>query len=136
MKRKLAFIAGAAVIAAGSAIAAERVNESAYSKLAAMERTGESTTCISVRNLGPIVAVTENQLLVRTGASTYYLNETNGKCRGATRHDTHFVYTTTITQLCQGDLIRVMYSDPIGNLAGTCTLGSFEKLQAGAAATN
>jgi hypothetical protein len=119
-------IAGALAACAGAP--KEEVDRSAAEKLAQFERTGETTACIGLRQISQITPVTESTFLVRVGAGDYYANDVSGRCNGATRNSTRLEYSTTLSELCRNELIRVI-DNATGVQVGGCGLGSFEKLQ-------
>jgi hypothetical protein len=106
---------------------AEPINEEAAEKLASFERTGEVTTCLSVSRITSITAVDERTLLIRSGVNDYYVSDLSGDCNGATRGSNRFEYSTSTSQLCRNEIIRVV-DNTGGFLAGSCGMGSFEKL--------
>jgi len=117
------------VWAAGCATSsAEKINESAAAVLAEHERTGEVVSCLSVRQISSIEAVDEKTLLIRSGVSNYYVSDLMSRCSGATSTFNRFEYTTPTGQLCRNEIIRIV--DNTANiLAGSCGMGSFEKLE-------
>ncbi|MCI5047468.1 MAG: DUF6491 family protein [Aquisalinus sp.] len=96
--------------------------------LAGFEKTGETESCLSLRRIDNIEALDDRTLLVRAGRGEYYLNETNGKCSGASRMGTSFQYETSISQLCRGEIIKVI-DRGIDMQVGACGLGNFQKLE-------
>jgi hypothetical protein len=117
------------VWAAGCATSsAEPVNESAAKILAEHDRTGEVRDCLNVRNIGSIQAVDERTLLIRSGVSDYYVSDLKSRCSGSTSGFNRFEYTISTGSLCRNDIIRIV--DNTANiLAGSCGMGSFEKLE-------
>ena len=123
-----AALSAAAVLGGGCATAAsERVNKAAAEKLDSFERTGEVVSCIRLARGNSITPVTESTFLIRVGVNNYYVNEVSGRCRGATRSSTRLQYTTSLSQLCRNEIIRVV-DNSAGFQTGACGLGSFEKL--------
>ena len=108
--------------------ATERVDEDAAARLAQFEQTGEFETCLGLREITQITPVTETKLLVKVGAGKYYLNETTSRCNRATSGFTRLEYTTSLSQLCRNEIIRVVDNSG-GFTAGGCSLGSFERLE-------
>ena len=105
-----------------------RVDEAVLAKLNKYEQTGESRTCLSITSLSSIDAVSETKFLVRSGVRTHYLNETNGRCSGATRNGTFLTYTTSNSQLCRNEIIRVVDNLSSATI-GSCSLGEFKELK-------
>lgn len=92
--------------------------------LAKYEKTGETIACINTRLARDIDVLDDYSLLVRT-SSGYYLNEFSNRCAGLGR-ERRYMHESTSGQMCRGDIIRVI--DNVGLPAGSCSLGSFEKL--------
>ncbi|MEX0643884.1 MAG: hypothetical protein WD076_01130 [Parvularculaceae bacterium] len=103
-------------------------SDKAAERLAEFERTGDTTTCLSLRSVSQITPLSETQFLVRVGVSDYYLNEVSGRCANADSAFTRLEYTTSLSQLCRGEIIRVV-DNGTGMLAGSCGLGDFERLE-------
>ncbi len=115
--------------AAGCATSsAEKINESAAAILAEHERTGEVQTCLNVRSIDSIQAVDEKTLLIRSGVSDYYVSDLKSRCGGSTSGFNRFEYTLSTGSLCRNDIIRIV-DNGTGFLAGSCGMGSFEKLE-------
>jgi hypothetical protein len=114
--------------AAGCATSsAERIDESAAAKLAEFDRTGETVNCLSVTRISSIEAVDEKTLLIRTGVTGYYVSDLKNRCNGATSGFNRFEYSTSTGQLCRNELLRIV-DNGSGMSAGSCGMGSFEKL--------
>ncbi|MCA8888019.1 MAG: hypothetical protein KDA46_04250 [Parvularculaceae bacterium] len=105
----------------------ERVNEAAAAKLAEFDRTDDVRSCISSRTINSLTAVDESTLLVRVGVNEYYVNDLTSRCNGATGNSNRFEYTTSTSQLCRNDILRVV-DNTGGFLTGSCGVGSFVKL--------
>ncbi len=125
--RNLSLWTGLAFAAGCATTNAEPVNEAAAEKLAQFDRTGETTSCLNVTQIADITAVDERTLLIRSGANTYYVSDLKSDCNGATRNSTRFEYSTSTSQLCRNEIIRVVDNGG-GFLTGSCGMGSFEKL--------
>lgn len=106
----------------------EEVNQSAANTLAKYERTGETTTCLSITQISQIKPVTESTFLVRVRSGDYYVNDVSGRCNNATRSFTRIEYTTSLNQLCSNEIIRIV-DNTNGFQVGGCGLGRFEKLK-------
>lgn len=121
-------LVGCLIWAAGCATAgAERINESAAAKFAEYERTGEVTTCMNVRRITSIDAIDEKTLLIKAGVSDYYVSDLSNRCAGATSAFNRFQYRMPTGQLCRNEIIEIV-DNGTGMLAGTCAMGSYEKL--------
>ncbi len=118
----------AALAAAGCATApGAPVNEGAAARLAGLERTGEKDNCLSLARISEITAVDEKTLLIRSGAGNWYVSDLPRRCGGAVSGGNRIEYTTSLTQLCRNDILRIV-DNANGFLAGSCGMGSFERL--------
>ena len=122
-----AVIASSTLASCATAPREERVDASAMALLETLQPTGETETCISTTRISQIRPVTETKFLVEVGVRNYYLNETRGRCAGATRAFTYLQYATSLASLCRNEIITVV--DNSGVTTGACGLGSFQKLE-------
>ena len=97
-------------------------------ELAGFERTGETRNCLSLSRIDQIKPLDDHYFLVRVGVNDYYLNEVRGRCTGAGRFSNRLQYTTSLSQLCRNEIIRVV-DNTSGFTVGSCGLGSFERLE-------
>ena len=130
-KRMAGMLALAMFAAAGCASAKGpgELSEKAAEKLAGFVQTGETVSCLSLTSIRSIDAIDDWRFLVRTNGGRYYLNTVSGKCSGASRANTRIEYSTSIAQLCRGQLIRVV-DNSANFLTGSCGLRDFERLDA------
>ena len=126
--RSLVFASAVCLGACATAPREEQVNEQVSARLAEYELTGETRNCLPFNTVRQISAATESKFLVRTGANRFYLNETNGVCFGSTRPTATLIYRTSVSQLCNNELIRVVDQNSRITL-GTCALGDFQELR-------
>lgn len=105
----------------------ERVDARAKAVLDTLELTGEVSRCVPLTRLGQIRPVTENAFLVETGVRNWQLLRTSGRCQGATRQQNRIEYTTALTQLCTGDILRIV-DNQNGFFVGGCSVQEFERL--------
>ena len=124
---KKAILIGVVWAAGCATSSAERINENAAAKLAEYDRTGEVTSCVNVRQISSIDAVDEKTLLIKAGVNDYYVSDLKSRCSGSTSTFNRFEYTTSTAQLCRNEIIRIV-DNSTGFLAGSCGMGSFEKL--------
>jgi len=103
------------------------MSEETAAELAKFERTGDVRNCISLRSIDRIQPLDERNFLIHVGVNTYYLNEVSGSCNSAGRSGYRLQYSTSLSQLCRGEIIKVV-DNSTGFSAGSCGLGSFEKL--------
>ncbi len=128
----LGFVLLAGFVATAPSAAIEKGDEPPISdkvkeKLAAFERTGETVSCIGIRQIDEIKPLDDYRFLVRAG-NDYYLNMVSGRCSRAASAFTRIEYTTSLSQLCRNEIIRVVDNSQ-GFEAGGCGLGDFERLK-------
>jgi len=91
------------------------------------ELTGETRSCLSARRIDKIDPVDRNAWLVTMRSGPDYVTRVSSGCRSATSNFTYLSYQLRGSQLCRGEIIRVV--DRGSNmLAGSCGLGEFEEL--------
>lgn len=120
-----------AAMLAGSALygaAAAKMPAAVADQLAEFDRTGETETCLPMRRISQIKALSDDVFLVRTGVNGYYLNEVKGRCNGATRPSNRIQYSTSLSQLCKLQIITIV-ENTNGFTVGSCSLGDFERLE-------
>lgn len=117
----------AALLAGCATTTSEPVNESAAARLAGLQRTGDKQTCLSLAQVGQITAVDEKTLLIRSGANNWYVSDLATRCRGVVSSGNRIEYTTSLSQLCRNDILRIV-DNVNGFLTGSCGMGSFERL--------
>ncbi len=120
--------ASAVALAACASTGGEPVDAGNAATLAGLKKTGEKSDCLMLTNLSSLQGVDERTLLARVGVSQYYVNKLNGRCSGVTRSSTRIQYRTTISRLCRNDIIDII-DNQAGFLTGSCSLGSFERLE-------
>jgi hypothetical protein len=122
--RSVRFIGGALAIACAFAASAGARPADPEEVLSKYEKTGETTTCLSLMTIRRTDVVDDYAMLVSTGRDTY-INEMKGRCVGL-RRESRYVHEATTGKMCNGDIIRVL--DSFGGFRGSCTLGDFEKV--------
>ncbi len=115
----------AIVVAAGAATGALARADKARELLSQYEKTGETVSCLSLRNVRDTDIVDDYAMLVEASGDVY-LNELSGRCIGLSREG-RYIHDSATGQMCRGDIIRVM--DSFGRSLGGCGLGAFEKLK-------
>lgn len=116
---------GAALLAAGSALASDPAVEEADA-LDGFVETGETVSCVSMRSTS-IDPIDENRLLFKVG-SRYYLNETNGSCERAGSSFNRIEVTLFGPRACRGEILRIVDNNS-GAFEGACSLGEFRGLK-------
>ena len=114
--------------AAVSGLANAKMPAAVADQLSEFERTGELETCLPLRRINQLEALSDDVFLVRTGANGYYLNEVKGRCNGATRSSNRIQYSTSLSQLCKLQIITIV-ENTNGFTVGSCSLGDFERLE-------
>lgn len=118
-----------ALAAAGCATTtAEPVNEGAAARLAGLNRTGDKQACLNLTLINEMTAVDEKTLLIRSGANNWYVSDLARRCNGVVSRGNRIQYTTSLSQLCRNDILRIV-DNANGFLAGSCGMGSFERLE-------
>lgn len=128
MKKAIASVAFASIFALSAGAIAGSEAERAAKKLDRFERTGETTDCLMGSTIDSIDPITDELFLVRVGVNTYYLNEVNGSCDGASSGFSRLQYTRSTPGLCRLQIVSV-YDNGSNFFRGSCSLGSFEKLR-------
>lgn len=129
------FLAGAACFAAlVSCATANRMSgenapmtDEVKAKLATFDRTGETLSCLGLRQISEIKPLDDYRFLVRVG-NDYYLNTVSGRCSRAADGFTHLEYSTSLSHLCRNEIINVVDNSQ-GFQVGACGLGGFERLK-------
>ncbi|MEM9168328.1 MAG: hypothetical protein AAGC56_01640 [Pseudomonadota bacterium] len=94
--------------------------------LADFRRTGETQTCVQIRNLRTLRSVAPRTLLAQVG-NQYYVNKTSGNC-GRQSGFRRLQYRSFGSQLCRGEIVTSV-DNSTGFVAGSCSLGDFERLE-------
>jgi hypothetical protein len=129
MKRLSLFLAAAATAAFGVAYAGiQEISSKAADTLAHYEPSGESRSCVMMRQIDSIKAADDRLLLVEMNDGSMFLNQPDGSCAGASRSNRRFEYRTSQPSLCAGDILNVVDNSG-GYLSGSCSLGRFESLR-------
>lgn len=123
MKTSILAIAAVA-LAFTSAAHAQRASKEEV--LAKYERTGEMQNCVPLIQIDSTDILDDQTILFRMKGKTTYLNELPYRCPQLKSQDA-FSYKTSISQLCNTDIITVLDTMTPQRLA-SCGLGKFEKL--------
>ncbi|MEL6789677.1 MAG: hypothetical protein AAGL18_07015 [Pseudomonadota bacterium] len=91
-------------------------------------RTGEFQSCLNLRRIAQIKPLDAQYFLIRANGGARYLNIVTRGCRGAARNRNRIQYTTSTGRLCRNEIINVI-DNTSGIFAGSCGLGSFERLE-------
>ncbi|MEM8770730.1 MAG: DUF6491 family protein [Pseudomonadota bacterium] len=126
--RAIMTVMAATAIAACATERDSEVSEKAAAELAKYEATGETRACLQLRAIDSIKAIDDRHLLIEMRSGDLYLNKTNGRCTGATDIGTRLQYQTSLSQLCQNEIVRVV-DNLTGIERGGCGLNEFEAVQ-------
>ena len=129
----LKYIASVAVMALVSACATGGAadeggaEEELEAALAGFERSGEFRRCVNTRTIESIDTIDETHWLVEMRTGETYLNIVHGRCNDADSPFTALQYSLTSTQLCRGEIVRVIDTSS-DFIRGSCSLGEYELL--------
>lgn len=128
-KTLMTALAGAGALALGACgtTSAPLSDDDIAEALPNYERTGETETCLSVVRIDEIDPVTDRLWLVETRGGEVYLNQVSPGCNGAASTFTYLSYEIPGTQLCRGEIIRVV-EQTSDITRGSCGLGEYERL--------
>ena len=90
-------------------------------------RTGETQSCLSLRQIDQIDPVDDTHWIFETRTGDKYLNEVSRGCRRADGLGTYIHYETTGASLCRNDIVEVR-DRGTNDLVGSCSLGDYEEL--------
>ncbi|WP_440959480.1 hypothetical protein ACFELO_05050 [Oceanicaulis sp. LC35] len=128
MKSMIAMTAlGASMMLGGVALA--QSDDSAQSVFIpeGYELTGESRTCLSTRVIDDIDTSHENAWIVTMTNRDKFLTRVSNGCSAATSPFTYISYQVSGSQLCRGEIVRVI-DQGTHSAAGSCGIGEFEEL--------
>lgn len=126
----LVVIAATALVsacAAGGSADEDPADTGLEAALAGFERTGEVRNCVNTRRIEAIDPIDETHWLVEMRNGETYLNVVRGGCHDAESPFTRLQYSLTGSQLCRGEIIRVI-DNSSDFLRGSCSLGEYELL--------
>lgn len=126
---KAVLISAAVLFAAGAAVAGDvrMVSSKGAEKLGKYSPTGESVSCLPLRQIDSMKFVEDSIILVKTHSGATYFNQTSNDCNGA-RANTFISYSTTGPTLCRNEIVRVI-DNGSGMFMGSCSLGSFDRVE-------
>jgi hypothetical protein len=124
MKKSLLSIATMAVLAGAFA-----TGLSAKKEQAEMRAVGDPVNCVSLRSIQSTKIVTDSIIDFKMAGGKTYRNTLPYSCPSLKSED-RFSYHTSLSQLCNVDIVRVLHSYG-GNLqAGVgCGLGKFQQVE-------
>lgn len=84
--------------------------------------------CISLRRIDRTEVIDDHNVLFYMRGGTIYRNQLPHRCPGL-RHEKTFMYRTSLSQLCDLDVITVLYNHGFGFTPGSsCGLGRFHPI--------
>ncbi|WP_421859465.1 hypothetical protein [Oceanicaulis sp.] len=117
----------ASLVMTGAALSQSEDTDEAPFVPEGYELTGETRSCLSLTRIDSIDTVDESAWLVTMRNRDAYVTRVGRGCRSATRAFTYISYSVPGTQLCQGEIVRVM-DQGTNTVVGSCGIGEFEKL--------
>ena len=123
----IALCAAAASCSPSPAPEASRPEQSADAETAPASGAGEACpSLVSIREARP---VSDTRIDFITSGGTVYRNDLPGRCSGLMSNRA-FTYETSMTQLCQADIIRIVEQTGGYHLGASCALGRFTQTDA------
>ncbi len=124
----MALGATALLAACATAGSSYEMSDEVAAKLAEFEKTGEVANCLPLRSIDQIRPLDERTFLIETGVNDYYLAELRSSCNGADSSFNRLQYETSLSSLCQNEIIRVI-DNSTGFTVGSCGMSDFQKLK-------
>jgi hypothetical protein len=128
MKTTTSSVLGACALALGLAAPAFADPEGADDRLAGYHQTGQTQQCVSLSRVRSMTPIDDQRLLVEMRGGVTYLNTVGARCSNMDRSYTYLEYRTSGSQLCRGEILTVV-DQSSRMMAGSCTLGAFERLE-------
>lgn len=95
--------------------------------LAKYEATGETRSCLPLTSIDRIKPIDDRNFLIEMRGRDVYISRLSSSCSGASRFNNRLQYETSLSSLCQNEIIRVV-DNSSGFTVGSCGLEKFEKL--------
>ena len=94
----------------------------------AQDPPGDAQRCIALNSIRSTRVVDDSTVLFYGRGDRVYVNRLPQRCPGLRANRT-FMYRTTMSQLCDIDVITVLYDRPFGFMPGpSCGLGRFQPI--------
>jgi hypothetical protein len=90
------------------------------------QETGEVRHCVPLRYLRESTVIDDQTIFFRGLGRKAYMNKMSHKCPRLSFEE-RFMYSTSIAQLCKGEIITVL--DSFGRQWGSCGLGEFREME-------
>jgi hypothetical protein len=116
MQKRVCILAAACLVLSFSPFASALADE-------APEEGGER--CVNMRTVSRTEIIDDQTILFHMRGGVIYRNYLPHRCPGLAREE-RFSYSTTISRLCDNDIITVLYNHGVGLSSGpSCGLGKF-----------
>jgi hypothetical protein len=96
--------------------------------LEGFRQTGQTQSCVALTRVRSMKPIDDHRLLVEMRGGATYLNTVSNRCSNMDRSYTYLEYRTSGSQLCRGEILTVVDSGS-RTMAGSCSLGEFERLE-------
>ena len=111
----------------GASAALAESSDAEPEKLAKYERTGETETCLGLSRIRNTDVLDDQHILFFMRGGDVYLSKLPYKC-SRLGFEESFTYSTSLTKLCDKDIITVLDTGGGPSIGPSCGLGTFEKL--------
>jgi len=118
---------GASLVVAACATAQTDQGEGATFVPEGYQLTGEARNCLSLQAIDDIDTVSDEAWIVTTRSRDTYLTRVGRGCRSASQNFTYITYDVHGSQLCRGEIVRVI-DQGTNSTIGSCAIGEFEEL--------
>ena len=118
-----------AVLAASLAaiLPAAAGEKAAAPELSGYTRTGETSSCLTVRRIDSTKILNDHQILFEMSGGETWLNEPS--CAGLSSH-VALAYEVHAGQICDTTIVTLVEpADGLNSVRGSCALSKFEKLE-------
>lgn len=92
------------------------------------QKTGESRRCLRLTSIKESDVLSDKHILFRMRNRKLYLSTLASRCPRLGYEET-FMYKTSISQLCDSDIITVLTDSGSGMRGASCGLGRFEEIE-------
>jgi hypothetical protein len=125
MMKKLAILTGIALIATSGVAIAKRSGK----EVPVANEIGKPVNCINLRSIQETRVRNDNVIDFRTSGRKWYRNTLPHSCPSL-GFEERFLYKTSLTQLCNVDIITVLHSYGNGlDRGASCGLGQFQPVE-------
>ena len=126
-KKTTTLIALAAIASAGGSLAI--AGEKKHKEAPAVKNIGEPIRCVRLRSIQSTKVIDNKTIDFKMNGRKTYRNTLDGKCPGL-KSEERFSYRTSVGELCNVDIIRVLHNYGSGLQTGAaCGLGKFQQIE-------